>query len=73
MVQPMQRRDQTGAVDTVDELRRESGGRTRISSEEDAALHRARFDDECAKLDPAEERALAEEGLAADLADWPEY
>ena len=44
-----------------------------LVSENEAALRRARFDDECAKLDPAEERALAEEGLAADLADWPEY
>jgi len=44
-----------------------------LTSEEEAALRRARFDEECAKLDPAEERALAEEGLAADLADWPEY
>jgi len=69
----MQRREQTRAVDTVDELRQESGGRTQMFSEEEAALRRARFDDECAKLDPAEERALAEEGLAADLADWPEY
>ncbi|HEX8211009.1 MAG TPA: hypothetical protein VF584_12625 [Longimicrobium sp.] len=69
----MQRREQTRAIDTVDELRLESGGRTQIFSEEEAALRRARFDDECAKLDPTEERALAEEGLAADLADWPEY
>jgi hypothetical protein len=44
-----------------------------LVSEEESALRRARFNDECAKLDPAEERALAEEGLAADLADWPEY
>lgn len=28
---------------------------------------------ECAKLDPELEGALAEEGLATDLADWPEY
>lgn len=28
---------------------------------------------ECAKLDPAEERALADEGLAVDAAAWPEY
>jgi Arc/MetJ-type ribon-helix-helix transcriptional regulator len=36
-------------------------------------LERRRLIDECAKLDPAEERALAEEGLAADVAEWPEY
>jgi hypothetical protein len=28
---------------------------------------------ECAKLDPAEEKAMAEEGMAAELADWPPY
>ena len=55
------------------EFRQEIGGRTLISSEDEAALRRARFDEESAKLDPAEERALAEEGLAADLAEWPEY
>ena len=27
----------------------------------------------CADLDPAEERAMAEEGLSADTADWPAY
>ena len=36
-------------------------------------LERHRLAAECAKLDPAEERALAEEGLAADAAAWPEY
>jgi len=28
---------------------------------------------ECAKLDPAFERALAEEGLSEDVSEWPEY
>jgi metal-responsive CopG/Arc/MetJ family transcriptional regulator len=28
---------------------------------------------ECAKLEPAEEKALAEEGMGAELAAWPEY
>jgi len=28
---------------------------------------------ECAKLDPREEKALAEEGLASDLTAWPQY
>lgn len=36
-------------------------------------LERSRLIEECAKLDPMEERALAEEGLAADGAEWPEY
>ena len=34
---------------------------------------RTRLAAECAKLDPAEERALAEEGLAAEAGAWPEY
>jgi metal-responsive CopG/Arc/MetJ family transcriptional regulator len=28
---------------------------------------------ECAKLDPAFERAMGEEGVGADVASWPEY
>jgi Arc/MetJ-type ribon-helix-helix transcriptional regulator len=36
-------------------------------------LARARLARECAKLDPAEERALAEEGLAGSRETWPEY
>jgi Arc/MetJ-type ribon-helix-helix transcriptional regulator len=36
-------------------------------------LERRRLLEECAKLDVAEERAAAEEGLAADVAEWPEY
>jgi Arc/MetJ-type ribon-helix-helix transcriptional regulator len=36
-------------------------------------LERGRLAEECAKLDPAAERALAEEGLNADVASWPEY
>ncbi len=28
---------------------------------------------ECAKLEPAEEKALAEEGMGAEFAAWPEY
>ncbi len=28
---------------------------------------------ECAKLDPEFEKALAEEGMAADFKEWPEY
>ena len=36
-------------------------------------LDRTRLARECAKLDPAAEKALAEEGLTADLASWPPY
>ncbi|MBI4312429.1 MAG: ribbon-helix-helix protein, CopG family [Chloroflexi bacterium] len=28
---------------------------------------------ECAKLDPEEEKAMAEEGLAQDALEWPAY
>lgn len=36
-------------------------------------LSRTRLARESAKLDPAEEKALAEEGLRAELEAWPEY
>jgi len=36
-------------------------------------IERSRLARECAKLDPAFEKALAEEGLSEDLAQWPVY
>jgi|HubBroStandDraft_5_1064220.scaffolds.fasta_scaffold2993802_1 Arc/MetJ-type ribon-helix-helix transcriptional regulator len=36
-------------------------------------LNRNRLREQCAKLDARSERALADEGLSGDLADWPEY
>ncbi len=36
-------------------------------------LKRSRLAQECAKLDPGFEKALAEEGLSGDLSEWPEY
>ena len=36
-------------------------------------LDKTRLAQECAKLDPMEEQALAEEGLAAEVAQWPPY
>ena len=36
-------------------------------------LDRSRLARECAKLDPTEERRLADEGLAATAETWPEY
>ncbi len=36
-------------------------------------LERSRLARECAKLDPVFEKTLAEEGLSAELAEWPEY
>jgi len=36
-------------------------------------LARTRLAREVAKLDPSEEKALAEEGMGVELAAWPEY
>lgn len=36
-------------------------------------VDRSRLARECAKLDPAFEKQLAEEGLSEDLKLWPEY
>jgi metal-responsive CopG/Arc/MetJ family transcriptional regulator len=36
-------------------------------------LARTRLARETAKLDPREEKALAEEGMDVELATWPEY
>jgi metal-responsive CopG/Arc/MetJ family transcriptional regulator len=36
-------------------------------------IDRSRLARECAKLDPAYEKALAEEGISTELAEWPEY
>lgn len=41
--------------------------------EQVARLKRTRLAEACGRLDPTEERALAEEGLGADLAAWPDY
>lgn len=36
-------------------------------------MEKGRLARECAKLHPTYERALADEGLAADVSEWPEY
>ncbi len=36
-------------------------------------LSHNRLAQECSKLDPEYEKALAEEGLREDLSEWPEY
>ncbi len=38
-----------------------------------ARLHRSRLAEECSKLDPAFEQAMAEEGISGELVQWPEY
>jgi metal-responsive CopG/Arc/MetJ family transcriptional regulator len=42
-------------------------------SEKLARYERSRLAEECAKLDPGYEQALAEEGLSEELPEWPEY
>jgi Arc/MetJ-type ribon-helix-helix transcriptional regulator len=36
-------------------------------------LKRSRLSVECGKLDPAFEKAMAEEGIDGDVSQWPEY
>jgi metal-responsive CopG/Arc/MetJ family transcriptional regulator len=36
-------------------------------------MQRTRLSMECEKLDPKFEKAMAEEGLAEDVSQWPEY
>ncbi len=52
---------------------------SRSRAVEDAVIERmvkvekSRLAEESAKLDPAYEQALADEGLLGDLSEWPEY
>lgn len=36
-------------------------------------LRRSRLAEECAKLEPQVEQKMAEEGMAGELSQWPEY
>lgn len=38
-----------------------------------ARMKRTRLAKECSKLDQIFEKAMADEGLSADLSQWPEY
>ena len=66
-------------VERVDELVAHRRFRNRSQAVEAALaeklqrIARTRLAGECAKLDPKEEKALAEEGLAGSLETWPEY
>ena len=42
-------------------------------SEKLQRMKRTRLADECSKLELTFEKDLAEEGLAEDMKDWPEY
>ena len=63
----------------VDELVRQSLFASRSQAiqeaieEKLARLDRRRLARECARLDPAFEKALAEEGLSEDISEWPGY
>lgn len=50
-----------------------SGAIEAAVSEQLARLARTRLAREAAKLDAQEEKALAEEGMGAELGGWPEY
>ncbi len=69
----------TDTLRRVDRLVRDAKYKNRSQAIEAAVaarlawLERRRLAEECAKLDPAAERALAEEGFGADAAAWPEY
>jgi metal-responsive CopG/Arc/MetJ family transcriptional regulator len=66
-------------IDRVDELVKAARFPNRSQAIEIAVaeklerLERGRLARECAKLDPKEEQAFADEGLAADYDEWPEY
>ena len=36
-------------------------------------MEKTRLAEECAKLDPHYEQALAEEGFSSEIEEWPEY
>ena len=66
-------------VDRVDELVAANRFKNRSQAIESALadklerLARTRLALECAKLQPTEEKKLAEEGLAGSVESWPEY
>ena len=70
---------ETPLLDRVDELVAQKRFRNRSQAIEAALaeklqrLARTRLARECGKLDPKEEKRLAEEGLAGSLETWPEY
>jgi len=66
-------------LERVDGLVRKRIFNNRSQAIEDAVvdklgrLDRIRLAHECAKLDPAREKELAEEGLSEEMSGWPEY
>jgi Arc/MetJ-type ribon-helix-helix transcriptional regulator len=70
---------ETSLLEQVDELVERKRFRNRSQAVETALadkLHRlawTRLARECAKLNPREEKRLADEGLSDALESWPEY
>ncbi len=68
-----------GLLDRLDRLVKERRSPNRSRAVQEALrdklerLERSRLARECAKLDPAFEQQLAEEGLVDDLEQWPAY
>lgn len=68
-----------GLVDELDELVSRGSFPSRSQAIEAAVaeklgrLARTRLAREAARLYPEEEKAIAEEGMAGELASWPEY
>ena len=66
-------------INKLDRMVSEGKVASRSSAVEDAVIERltkvekSRLAEESAKLDPSLEQALADEGLAGDLSEWPEY
>ncbi len=66
-------------VGQIDRLVRQKAYPSRSRAIEEAVqeklerLDRSRLARESAKLDPAFEKALADEGLTEELREWPEY
>jgi Arc/MetJ-type ribon-helix-helix transcriptional regulator len=70
---------EAGVLARVDALVRRNVFRNRSRAIQEAVLEklerleRNRLAEECAKLDPAFEKAMADEGLANELDAWPRY
>jgi Arc/MetJ-type ribon-helix-helix transcriptional regulator len=68
-----------GLLDQVDALVRQRHFTNRSQAIEAAVqaqllrVRRTRLAEACDQLDPAEEHALAEEGLGVDAVEWPAY
>lgn len=66
-------------VERLDRLVRENVFTNRSRAIQEAVqeklqrMERSRLARECEKLDPAFEKAMAEEGLSEDTSEWPEY